>query len=349
MFFSTNFILSLLMREINRKRGIMKNKLFAMTIAVCSIMALASCDSSDSTSSNSVAESEEMTSELVEFDTDKTIKVYTRDTNSGTRDGFMSKIGFEEAVKDNSVLVDEIAEATGNGDMIEKIKNDEYGIGYISLSTLDDSGCKGLKYEGVDPTIANVKNGSYGLYRNFNYCVRTDFGTNTSVGQIVNAFVSFLGTTEAKTTMIAEKGILEITGNEPTWASIKDQFPIATEDNSNVTVRFGGSTSVEGVAKALTEQFSPLCGNFIANHNHQGSGSAYKGTQGTAEDLDVGFLSRELKLTSSEAAVSGSYGKLCIDAIVTVVNQVNSYEATTAAAIKSIYSGEKTLWSDVIA
>ena len=44
--------------------------------------------------------------------------------------------------------------------MVESIKNDEYGIGYISLSSLKDSGLKGLIYEGIAPTEENVLNGS---------------------------------------------------------------------------------------------------------------------------------------------------------------------------------------------
>jgi len=319
----------------------MKQRLIKTLISACAIMTLASCGS---TSSNTTSDSGQ-----VGFDTTKEIKVYTRDTNSGTRDGFMSKIGFEEAVKDNSVLVDDLVEATGNGDMMQKIQNDEYGIGYISLSTLGDSECKGLNYENVAPSKENVINGTYGLYRNFNYCVRTDFGQNTKVGEIVEAFVAFLSTAEAKATMLAEKGILELTGNEPTWASIKSNYPIASEDNSSYTVRFGGSTSVEKMSIALTDQFAPMCGNFIANHNHLGSGSAYKGTQGEANDLDVGFLSREIKLTSSEPAADNSYGKLCTDAIVAIVNQKNTYSSTDAATLKAIYAGEKTTWSDVIA
>lgn len=318
----------------------MKNKIFKSAIAAFAVIALTSCGS---TSSNTTSGSE-----TVEFDTSKTIKVYTRDTNSGTRDGFFSKIAFEEAVKDNSVLVEDLVEATGNGDMMQKIQNDEYGIGYISLSTLSDSGCKGLNFEGVKPTEENVIAGTYGLYRNFNYIVRTDFEENTKVGEIVEAFVGFLSTVEAKATILAEKGILELTGNEPTWASIKDNYPVSNEDNSNITVRFGGSTSVEDMSIALTDQFSTLCGDFIANHNHLGSGSAYKGTQGDSDDLDVGFLSREIKLTSSEPADDSSYGQLCTDAIVAIVNSANTYESTDAATLKEIYSGSKSIWSEVV-
>ena len=71
-----------------------------------------------------------------EFDTSKTIKTYTRDRTSGTRDGFSTGIGLEDAKTDNTPLVDGVVEVSSNGDMMTKVANDEYGIGYISLSTL---------------------------------------------------------------------------------------------------------------------------------------------------------------------------------------------------------------------
>ncbi len=74
-----------------------------------------------------------------------TIKAYTRDTTSGTRDGFFTGIAFKDAKSDNSVLVNGYVEVASNGDMISAIKNDEYSIGYISLSSLEDSGVKGLQ------------------------------------------------------------------------------------------------------------------------------------------------------------------------------------------------------------
>ena len=40
-------------------------------------------------------------------------------------------------------------------------------------------------------------------------------------------------------------------------------------------------------------------------------------------------------------------GKMCIDAIVAVVNKNNSLEKVTAAQLKSIYTGEVTKWSEV--
>ncbi|MCI6156145.1 MAG: hypothetical protein MR674_05580, partial [Erysipelotrichaceae bacterium] len=87
---------------------------------------------------------------------EKTISIYTRDTTSGTRDGFFTGIGLSKAKEDNTPLKSGYIEVGSNGDMINSVKNDVNGIGYISLSSLGEAGVKGLVYEGVEPTEANV-------------------------------------------------------------------------------------------------------------------------------------------------------------------------------------------------
>lgn len=322
----------------------MKKQLVLAASVIC-LMGLGSCGNT-----SSVAPTSSQTS-VATFDTSKSIKAYTRDTTSGTRDGFFTKIGLGTAKTDNAPLVSGYVEVSSNGNMISAIQNDEYGIGYISLSTLDGTGLTGLKYENVVPSEANVLNGTYQLTRNFNYVTRNDYAETSKAGQIVKAFVAFLSTSEGVTTIKSKDGINNVTGNEPTWNSIKSQYPVCSEDNSSITVKFGGSTSVEKMAKALTAQFAPLCGNFVPSHNHTGSGDAYKHTQGSGKDdsgaLDVGFLSREIELDSAEAAASGTYGKICTDAIVAVVNSVNTYTSTNAASLKEIYTGEKLTWASL--
>ena len=284
------------------------------------------------------------------FDSSKNITCYTRNTTSGTRDGFFTKIGLESAKDKNDPLVDSIVEASSNDDMITKIKNDAYGIGYISLASYDKQVVKGLNYNAVVPTAENVLNSSYELTRNFNYLVRTEF-KNEKVQQIVEAFRAFLTTKDAKLTIQDNDGILEIKDSDPTWDSIKANYPICAEDNSSLTVKFGGSTSCEKVAKALSSEFSSKCGNFIAEHQHTGSGDAYKRCQGSEKDgsnyLDIGFASREFKIADSEPAASGSYSLICIDAIVAVVNLKNTLEEVTSQQLVSIYTGEYQTWDDV--
>jgi phosphate transport system substrate-binding protein len=284
------------------------------------------------------------------FDGSKNITVYTRDATSGTRDAFFSGIGFPEAIADNLALVSSYVEVDGNGSMITAIQNDAYGIGYISLSSLPNSGLNGLIYEGVEATEANVLNGTYGLMRPFNYIIRTDWTGRTAEQQIVEAFVAYMSTIDGKSTIKNKGGIVEISAADLFWDDIKSQFPICLQDNSAITVSFGGSTSVESIAKALTAEFSGKCGNFIAEHNHTGSGDAFKRTQGTeasgANALDIGFLSRDLKAT--EPGTEGSFGLICSDAVVIVVNGSNdSIMAISQADIKKVFQGIFLLWNDL--
>ena len=286
------------------------------------------------------------------FDTGKKITVYTRDTSSGTRDGFFTKIGMSSQKASNEGLVEGYVEVSSNGDMVNRIKQDEYGIGYISLSSLESSGLNGLKYDSTLPSEENVLNGTYELTRNFNYVIRADYESNSKVGQIVNAFVTFLQTSTAKAIIKSNDGILELNTTDKSWDEIKENYPICKEDNSSIKVSFGGSTSVEKIAKKLTASFSPLCGNFIYEHNHTGSSDAFKHTQGSEKDaatgkLDVGFLSREFE--ENEVAKENTFGKICTDAIVAVVNSKNPLTNIDSATLTDIYKGNKTLWNQIIA
>ncbi|MDD3957267.1 MAG: substrate-binding domain-containing protein [Candidatus Izemoplasmatales bacterium] len=284
------------------------------------------------------------------FDASRNITVYTRDTTSGTRDAFFTGIDFSDAITSNGVLVANYVEVDGNGSMITSVKNDIYGIGYISLASLETSGLKGLVFDGVAATEANVLNGTYTLKRPFNYMTRAHWSGMERERQIVEAFVAFMTTIEGIATIQNKAGIISVEANTPSWDDIKSLYPVCLEDNSDVTIYFGGSTSVESVAKALSQEFSQKCGNFIAEHNHTGSGDAYKRTQGSEADggnkLHIGFASRDFK--SSESGDEGTSGFICFDAVVLVVNQANTaIDSITKSEAKKVYSGDKTLWSSL--
>jgi len=284
------------------------------------------------------------------YDTSKNITVYTRDTTSGTRDAFFTGIDFTDAISDNSSLVANYVEVDGNGSMITAIANDLYGIGYISLSSLSSSGLTGLAFEGIEASETNVLNGSYELKRPFNYIVRNDWTDMSIEAQIVEAYVAYMSTVDGKSTIKSNGGIISITDTDLLWDDIKSQYPICEQDNSAITIVFGGSTSVEKIAKALSAEFSGKCGNFVAEHNHTGSGDGYKRTQGSEANgtnaIHVGFASRDFKV--SEPAAVGTIGLICQDAVVIVINASNdTINNITALTIKAIYQGTLSIWSDL--
>ncbi len=287
------------------------------------------------------------------FNTDSNITVYTRDTTSGTRAGFMGGIGFPEAEASDSVLVEGFVIKDNTG-IMTSMQTDEFGIGYVSLSSLTNE-IKGLSFNGVEPSEANVINDTYGLKRPFNWMVREDGDfPSQDVEDLVDAFIAFLETTDAAD-IINNAGAVALPATQ-TWDDIKADYPITSQDNSAVTIRFGGSDSIQKVAEALTQAFSAKAGNFVADHDHTGSGDAYKRVVGDQKDesvaKDIGFASRPFK--DSEKEVNGvaipeeQYGQLAWDAIVAIVHLSNPINNVTADDLRKIYEGTFTKWSDLI-
>ena len=290
------------------------------------------------------------------FDTEKSINVYNREWGSGTREAFFASNGvnFSQAGANSAAadgfIVDGASSQTSNGNMINAVKNDRYGIGYISLSTLEESGLKGLSFQGVEASEANTVSGTYTLQRPFNYIIRADWtydATNGSDKQaIIQALVAFLYSNEGRAIVAQNGGILNGTS---TGAFVKPA--ICNSNHSALTLKVGGSTSVDKMAQALTANFKGLCGNPTFVHAATGSGDAFKRTQGsnaTGSDLiDIGFLSRGVSenaadQTYSGAQTSGGSGSparnaLCLDAVVVVVNEKNPLTNITAAELKAIY------------
>ncbi|MGI6714509.1 MAG: substrate-binding domain-containing protein [Bacilli bacterium] len=296
------------------------------------------------------------------FDTSKKINRYTRDNTSGTRDGFFTALGFKAAVTDDSQIPGAI-ETTGNSNMITLVNNDVYGIGYISLASLATSGLKDLKFEGVAASEAAVINGTYQLSRNFNYVTRVEADCSEDEWLLINGFLQFMTSKEGLGIIKAKDGIITTSiSSAAAWADILALEKNAAlkalcedEDHAQVEMKFGGSTSVEKIASALTGAFSEQCPAFKPVHNHTGSGAAYAGTQGSEKvgvnSMHIGFLSREIKNGDGgdEPAAVGSFGLICKDGIVTVVNRKNTALTNiTKAVLKNIYATENITWAEVV-
>ncbi len=315
-------------------------KLITLLTAVALVFTLAACSETKDNNVDNVEEAFE-----------GEIKAYTRDTSSGTRAGFMGFIGFDEAKEDDSVLVDGFIIA-GNDEIINAVQNDPYAIGYVSLSTFDPNLFKGFSFDDVEPSEANVLNGTYSLARTFKYMIRDDYSVYGDDAdryeQISKAFVAYINTLDGKATIAGAKGIVDLTTGD-SWDDIKNQYPVCSEDNSDLTVKFGGSDSVEKIARALSPDFSAKCGNFEPEHNHTGSSNAWKGLIGGNSSIDdalsihIGFLSRDFK----ESEVAKTRGVIAADAIVVIGNLNNPIDNLTGTNLVDIYSGKVTDWTDL--
>ena len=110
---------------------------------------------------------------------DGEIVVIGREAGSGTRDGFESIVGVEDAC-----VYDQ--ELTATGAVISAVASNKLAIGYASLSAVGDT-VKTLTVEGVECSEATVLDGTYKVQRPYNFI------TNDSVelSAAAQAFIDF--------------------------------------------------------------------------------------------------------------------------------------------------------------
>lgn len=97
---------------------------------------------------------------------DAEIVLIGREASSGTRDGFESIIGAKDECKYRNEL-------TSTGDVIATVAGNPNAIGYASLAAIKDT-VKALSVNGIVPSEASVKDGSYLLQRPFVLVTKTD-------------------------------------------------------------------------------------------------------------------------------------------------------------------------------
>ena len=122
---------------------------------------------------------------------DGEIVLIGREAGSGTRDGF-------ESITDTKDACQYRQELTSTGDVITTVSQNPNAIGYASLAAIKDS-VKALTVNGVAPTEATVKDGTYLVQRPFVLVTKEgvalsetaqkffDFATSADAASIISA------------------------------------------------------------------------------------------------------------------------------------------------------------------
>ena len=97
---------------------------------------------------------------------DEEIVLIGREAGSGTRDGFESITGTEDACKYRQEL-------TSTGDVITTVAQNPGAIGYASVASVKDS-VKAVTVDGIAPKEDTIKDGSYVLQRPFVLVTKAD-------------------------------------------------------------------------------------------------------------------------------------------------------------------------------
>ncbi|MCI7583400.1 MAG: substrate-binding domain-containing protein [Christensenellaceae bacterium] len=263
---------------------------------------------------------------------EKSINVIGRDSASGTREAFESLIKNSDGTKLEGKMTQKAEELEATSAVIAKVQSNKTAIGYISLGSLDDS-VKAVKVNGVAPTVENVQNGSYVLYRPFVIITNKTLTEGDNLTAATKDFLNYLKSDKASK-IVADNGFVPNTDNNQTFSS----------DKSAGTVIIRGSTSVEKVMTILMDGYKKLNPNVTFDINCQGSGAGRTAAKDDTAGNVIGMSSSAIK---AEDAGYFAQFDLAQDAVVIIVNKANAIDNLTIQNLYDIYTGAVTRFSEI--
>lgn len=289
---------------------------------VLAVSAFAGCGGAGSSSNGS----SDAGSDAAKFDASKTISVVTREEGSGTRDAFTELTGVLVKDGDNKTDNTTTSAVTINSTeaVITNVKDNEAAIGYISLGSLNDT-VKALKIGGVEATADNVKSGDYAVSRPFNIAYKGE------LSDVAQDFVDYIMSSDGQK-IVSDNGYVTVAEN----AAYSGKKP-----SGKISV--AGSSSVSPVIEKLAEAYQKVNTNAKVEIQTSDSSAGMQSAMGGT--CDIGMASRDLKDEEKSALKVETIAK---DGIAVIVNNANTCDELTLDQVKSIYTGETTVWSDII-
>lgn len=289
---------------------------------VLAVSAFAGCGGASSSSNGS----SDAGSDAAKFDASKTISVVTREEGSGTRDAFTELTGVLVKDGDNKTDNTTTSAVTINSTeaVITNVKDNEAAIGYISLGSLNDM-VKALKIGGVEATADNVKSGDYAVSRPFNIAYKGE------LSDVAQDFVDYIMSSDGQK-IVSDNGYVTVSEN----AAYSGKKP-----SGKISV--AGSSSVSPVMEKLAEAYQKVNTNAKVEIQTSDSSAGMQSAMGGT--CDIGMASRDLKDEEKSALKVETIAK---DGIAVIVNNANTCDDLTLDQVKSIYTGETTVWSDII-
>lgn len=289
---------------------------------VLAVSAFAGCGGAGSSSNGS----SDAGSDAAKFDASKTISVVTREEGSGTRDAFTELTGVLVKDGDNKTDNTTTSAVTINSTeaVITNVKDNEAAIGYISLGSLNDT-VKALKIGGVEATADNVKSGDYAVSRPFNIAYKGE------LSDVAKDFVDYIMSSDGQK-IVSDNGYVTVSEN----AAYSGKKPLGK-------ISVAGSSSVSPVMEKLAEAYQQVNTNAKVEIQTSDSSAGMQSAMGGT--CDIGMASRDLKDEEKSALKVETIAK---DGIAVIVNNANTCDDLTLDQVKSIYTGETTVWSDII-
>lgn len=272
----------------------------------------------------SAAETEAPAAEAAGSGLDTDITVVSREEGSGTRGAFVELMKIEDDDGDHTVDTAEISNSTSV--VTQTVAGNKSAIGYISLGSLNDT-VKAVKVDDVEPTVENIKAGSYAVSRPFEICYKeenlTDLGKD---------FISFIMSAEGQK-IVDDEG----------YIAMDEKAESYTGSGMSGNLSLNGSTSVSPLMEKLAEAYRAINPDVNIDIQQTGSGAGITATaDGTCE---IGMSSRALK--DEELAQGITEEQIALDGIAVIVNKENGIDSLTSEQIRQIFVGEITNWAEL--
>ena len=304
----------------------MKKTLSMVLASMMLVLALAACQSTPDDSSfggTTTSPGNSTTPSTQTPANNASITVISRENGSGTRGAFVELFGvLDENKVDQTADTAEITNSTSV--MMTSVSGDPNAIGYISLGSLNDT-VKAAKIDGAAATVANIKNGSYGISRPFNIAVKE------GISGLAQDFVDYIMSKDGQD-IIEKNGYIRM---EDTGAYR------GSKPSGKIVV--SGSSSVSPVMEKLIEAYQTI--NSGAEIELQTSDSS-TGVKNAIDGVcDIGMASRELKDSEIDSGLEGI--TIATDGIAVIINNDSSIDNLTKDQVKQIFTGVITKWSNL--
>lgn len=254
------------------------------------------------------------------------IMVVTREEGSGTRGAFVELTGILEKSdngEEKDLTTKEAITQMQTETVITSVSGDVNAIGYVSTGSLNDS-VKAVAISAVEPTIDNIKSGSYEISRPFNIAIKNEDDP------LVTDFISYI---------LSEEGQKLVSKS---YISVDDSLPKYTGKDQSGKIVVAGSTSVSPIMEVLSEEYMKLNPNVKIEIQQTGSSAGIKSAiDGTAQ---IGMASREGKDSEKESL---EFIPIALDGIAVIVNKENPIESISMDTIKNIFTGKVITWDEL--
>ena len=199
------------------------------------------------------------------------LSVVTREDGSGTKSAFMELLGLKGKADISGVVV-----ATGTAGVLAEVRSNPNALAYESLGYVTTD-VKMLKVDGVEATVANIKNGTYKISRPLQVVYQPAKGEEA----LNAAYLQFLASKQAQD-IISEEGYVSMIDNASSYVP---------DPALEGTINISGSTSLQPLMLKLAEKYKELQSKVTVTVSGGGSGTGYKDAKEGVSDF--GMISEE--------------------------------------------------------